>query len=133
MKPLHLMTRRDFIALPKLPGRCAVCEAPHPPGASNSRKYCDPHAQRAREQCSRETTRARQRITGNWRVRKAERLMGEDLARSRADAALSRGGIKRHCDSCGMWYIMATFDSPCPRCSDHLVDLPGGPIAWNDT
>ena len=117
------MTRRDFIALPRRPGACALCGTPHPPGASNSRKYCDAHAQVARERCSRETTLARQRATGGWRVRKPERLMGDDLARSRADRTLDKGGILRYC-GCGRKYRLDAFDTPCPTCGDALVPQP---------
>lgn len=117
MKPLHLMTRRDFLGLPKLKGRCAICEVPHPPGASNSRKYCDPHAERARWQCSKETTAAGQRGTGGRRARK------QHAERSRADRTLDKGGIKRYC-ACGRLYRLDTFDTPSPCCGDALVPYP---------
>lgn len=123
MKPLHEMTRRDFIGLPRRPGACAFCGAPHPERSSNSRKYCDTHAQAARERCSRETTLARQRANGGWRVRKAERLMGEELARSRADAALDKGNMFRYCE-CGRKYQLTAFDTPSPCCGDALVPQP---------
>lgn len=124
MKPLHQMTRRDFIALPKLPGRCAVCEAPHPPDGGNRRKYCDAHAQSARERSARETHLARQRARGGWRVRATEpRLTKEELARSRADRTLDKGGQMRYCAE-GHKYRLEAFATPCPLCGDHLVPQP---------
>ena len=65
----------------------------------------------------------RQRANGGWRVRKAERLRGEDLARSRADQALDKGGMFRYC-GCGRKYQLLAFDTPCPSCADHLLAQP---------
>lgn len=126
------MDAAAYNAMPRMAGHCAKCHRPHPKGASNNRKWCEDcrlivqAVQKAEWAVAHDLRRTFER-SGRPVFRNADQpYLTTRCAQQRqiADRALDKGGVKRHCASCGMWYIMATFDSPCPTCGDSLVPLP---------
>ena len=78
---------------------------------------CHRIAERARDKARYDATRARGDVNA---------LLLADFSRRRvADATLDRGIVKRHCPTCGQWYLLERFDAVCPHCQrDHLVVSP---------
>lgn len=126
--PKGVYVRRDLAA------HCVNCGRGLPaPSATRDRRgsrrrYCPPCLKR-RQHGQKAASRRKQQIArtgpeGTW-GEPQQLVVSDAFRRQQADAALDKSPHKRHC-SCGQWYLMTSFTTPCPYCSDALDPNPGG-------